>query len=439
LEAASHDIGWRRATIAVVVVALGIALASHIRGAREGEGAFLRWRPQVLGLFQGQDIYARYSYPNTPIVALILGPLAAMPPLMGAITFFLLKVLLAVAAFNWALRVAVGRRAWPPAWAVAVIVLLAARPLLSDLGHGNINILVLFLIAAALWLWTRGRSWPAGWILGLAIVVKVTPALFIPYFAWKRDARVLGGCAAGMAVAVLIPALVLGPERNLDLHRAWYQQMIVPYAMHGDVQYTIHINQSLPGVFFRWFTDSPGVHLGRSTPPDRINVASLDPQIAQGVVRILLVAIVLWLGFVCRRSTADRRDWRLACEFSVVLLAMLFMSQRTWKHHFVIAVLPLACLVCYCVTTGRNARRTGLVAVIALVAFLVLTAGMSGEIVGWIYKGVAHKYIEAGGSFFFAGLGVFIALSTILLRHRHPDAHPISLPTSAPDPLTSRS
>jgi len=400
-----------------VVVLLGASLVSYVRKATDGRSAFLRWRPQITALVQGENIYAEEEeYPNTPIVAIALYPLVVLPPLAGAISFFLLKVGMTVIAATWAIRMAIGRRAPPPAWAVGLILLLAARPIMSDLQHGNINLLVLFLVIAGLWVFTRGRPFWRGVIIGVSVVVKVTPGLFIPYFAWKRQWAVLLGCAAGIAAAVAAPAIVLGPETNLRMHHAWFQEIIAPFLFESAVPYTEHINQSLPGVWMRLTTYSEGVDPG-DDPKIPVNLLSLDPRTASLILRGMLLTVVGWLAYVCRTRTPDRRDWRLACEFGLILIGMLILSERTWKHHFVTITLPIACAVMYLVYEAwTTAMRRYLIA--TLVGFFALTALMSGDIIGWIYKGIAHKFVEAYGSFFLAGLLLFAALSVIVLRNR---------------------
>ena len=50
--------------------------------------AFVRWQDQVLEMWDGKDISQQYIYPNPPIMALLLSPLAHLPPLAGALTWF---------------------------------------------------------------------------------------------------------------------------------------------------------------------------------------------------------------------------------------------------------------------------------------------------------------------------------------------------------------
>src|SRR5258708_20306112 len=65
--------------------------------------AFLRWREQILQL-ESVDIYRAYQYPNPPIMALMLRPLAELEPLTGALLWFFLKVSLALLSLAGAFR-----------------------------------------------------------------------------------------------------------------------------------------------------------------------------------------------------------------------------------------------------------------------------------------------------------------------------------------------
>src|SRR5438067_3027187 len=145
--------------------AVGVQYGVKVFRGRDGEqtrSAILRWHNQLQGLDSGENIYQRYAYPNPPIMALLLRPLAALPPLAGAMTWFYLKVGLACVSFWLAFRlVETADRPFPP-WARALAVLLSLRPVLGDLTHGNVNILILFLVVLTLHLVRRGRDLGAG-------------------------------------------------------------------------------------------------------------------------------------------------------------------------------------------------------------------------------------------------------------------------------------
>ena len=403
---------WKIVFLVGVIAIVALTAMAYIEKASDGQSAILRWQPQVWEMLDGVDIYKKYTYPNTPIVAILLLPVTALPPLATAIVFFFVKVAMILIGGYWAVDML--RRHFSVSWwAIGLIALLVARPMMSDLQHGNINILIMFIVMAGLWLFTRGRSMSAGAAIGLATVMKVTPGLFIPYFAWKRQWHALIGCAVGGALAVVLPSLVLGLQTNLDMHIAWFNQMILPYITETGTEYTHHINQALPGVFYGLFTESPGVDLGDELGFRRINILSIDPNTASWIVRGLLLGVLGALAWVSRRRLNDHYALRWPVEFSLVLLAMLMLSERTGKHHFVIVLLPITVVVMEMArarpdTTWRK-YLTG-----TLVLFFLLTACMSGDLIGWIYKGVAHKFVEAIGSFFWAAVALFIALSLIV-------------------------
>jgi hypothetical protein len=97
------------AILAVIVVAMSVKYAVKISkpgdSGHQSRSAFLRWREMINGVFRGENIYTGVNeYPNPPIMAILLRPFAALPPVVGALAWFYAKVLLAVLAALWAFR-----------------------------------------------------------------------------------------------------------------------------------------------------------------------------------------------------------------------------------------------------------------------------------------------------------------------------------------------
>ena len=77
------------------------------------------WRDQILHLAD-ENIYERYVYPNPPIMALLLKPLAEIEPgVVGALAWYYLKVGMALASLYWVFRLVQGGGAAFPPWARA--------------------------------------------------------------------------------------------------------------------------------------------------------------------------------------------------------------------------------------------------------------------------------------------------------------------------------
>ena len=227
----------------------------------------------------------------------------------------------------------------------SLVLLLSLRPILGDLHHGNNNLLILFLIVAMFYAWRQGYDVLAGLLLGLAISYKVTPALFFVYFAYKRSWRTVGWGMLGMGIFLLVvPSAVDRPRVQRRCLGMWWHRMVTPFVVEGRTS-PQEINQSMAGVLTRLLTDD-------SSGNGRYDI-HLDVNI---VVAGRRRSSATWsrAHARARRSAGvllpdpDRRiarDPRLLGEVALVVLTMLFVSERSWKHHYVTLLLPTRYLV----------------------------------------------------------------------------------------------
>jgi alpha-1,2-mannosyltransferase len=410
--------------VALLLLFVGASVQYTVRVINNPEGsAIQRWRQQLLGLEAGEDVYKEHVHPNSPIMALILLPFAHMPSVVGALAWFYLKVGLSLAAMYWAFRLVEIEGVPFPPWAKACTVLLSLRPILGDLAHGNVNLFILFLIMAALHAFRGRRDLLAGVILGLAIACKVTPALFVPYFLWKRAWRTLAGSALGLVLfAWLVPVCVFGFWHGTDLLISWAQKMIVPYVVAGEVYYSEHNNQSLPGLALRLLTHSPSFTTfidDVRVPVEYHNLLELSPGAAGWIVKgcmALFAALVVWS---CRTPLEQRRGWRLPAEFALVVLGMLLFSERTWKHHCVTLLLPFAVLM-YCLAACRPSPRlrhilVGTISAATLLMLATSTGPQGNELSVW------GKLAQVYGAYVWAYILLVAALVVTL---RQPTTRP---------------
>ncbi len=339
---------------------------------RQTRSAFLRWRAMILDVFTGANPYiGKNEYPNPPVMAFILRPFAELPPITGAMNWFFAKMLMAVLAALWTFRLVAPAPETSTGGggigegARAAAILLALPAITGDLSHNNVNIFILFLIAACLELSRRRRDAASGLVLGLAIACKVTPLLLLAYFGWKRAWRVVGACLVGLALwLAVIPGAVFGWERNNQLLTDWYKLMIERPLLKGEIT-TEHPNQAIPGFIYRLFTHIPSFIGYERTPQGDLpvpaeyhNVADIGRPAAWAAVKVLTLAFVLAVVLLCRAPRGERQGWRFAAECGLILLGMLLFSERTWKHHAVTLLLP-ACVLAHVATLGlpEHSRR----------------------------------------------------------------------------------
>lgn len=157
-----------------------------------------------------------FTYP--PLAAVVFSPFALLSLDAASIAITLTTLILLIVATTILLtrmdvwpNPAVGRSAvtaepaWlRRAWLAAAIVAPAViffEPIRSNFDFGQINVVLMTLVIADCV--PRKTPWPRGMLLGLAIALKLTPAVFLLYFVLRRDTRALIVSAASAVVGTL--------------------------------------------------------------------------------------------------------------------------------------------------------------------------------------------------------------------------------------------
>lgn len=409
------DTRLRRATLILAVLATIAAVVGVNHRAGKGRNALLKWDWAFIALETDGALYGTgpetderptsEGYPTLPATLLLLSPYRALGPRWGPVAWAATGAVLAWWIVLAALRLAAGRARDFPGMGQLLVVGIAGRVLYSELQHGNLNLLVGASVVAGLVSWAREDEFRAGFWWGTGAAWKVTPALAILWLVRARSARGLAGFATGVAVwAVVIPSVWLGFGRNLELVAAWWTQMVTPYLAGNPVTLvqSEHLNQSLFGVLARHLTDAVAIEARPPVHPGdvRIGWLALSPERLRWVHRgasLLLVAI-LWRALP-RRS--DRSGSRATLGRGALLaLAMVFLSERSWKHHYVLLPLPLAFVAWRALRTGSISARA------ALLIVAVTIVGTGDAILGRAGADLAEAY----GAYFFGGAALFAAV-----------------------------
>lgn len=358
----------------------------------------------VQELVAGVDIYERYAFPTPPIMALLLYPFALLPAKAGMAAWLGFKIALTVAALLILLRMVERNEATLPAGVLAIIVVLSARPIVGDLLHGNVNLWILFLLVAAIAAFRAEHDGLAGMALGLAIACKLTPALMLVYFAWKRATTAVIATFVGLAIWwLVVPGAILGTDRNATLLAHWGRQMVRPYVVDG-VADAEHINQSLAGLTYRLLTPSIAIHAEDGRPARTISILALDPPAARMALRIVLCIALFALALSCRDPIGERRSPVFLHQIALVCIAMLLLSERSWKHHFVILAPAYVFLVAEAWRQPALRRTIG-----SLLGFSALAmATTSRDVVPFLGVDGA-KLMQAYGAYTWAAIALAIA------------------------------
>ncbi len=453
------------------VIRIGEVEASPLRAGgfrhRTALGRWLLDAEALARIDQGQNPYGYgHWFPAPPAVLMGLLPLSMVGYTAGGVIWATLKVVGFVAVMGLLVRLLGSAGHAVPVGVLLMAGMFGMRPIISDLQHGNLNIFMMIWLALAWWAYVKGRDFWTGIFVALAIVTKLTPALLLVYLVYKKSrllclggigwglllvilvaqqgawphwliqslqatwallsvavvylvftrARWLGlGAATGLFLLfIIVPGIYLGFDRNFELLQAWFDMLVAPFALEGYA--VLHpTNQSLYGVALRLLYNA-GIVAVEHTPTEQMFTTGMD-TLARPVTLLgsllrpaISLSVVGTLAYVCRGRSLGRRVPGQLLEFGLVLLAMLLLSERTWKHHA--TALPIVYLgVWYVLTCYPWSPRFRGWYVAGLVVQLMLLLGTSQGILG---EHLADLMLDGG--FFCWGLVLcFLQIAVMLV------------------------
>jgi hypothetical protein len=278
-------------------------------------------------VYAGPPTNSMYVF-YAPHFSLLMMPFALVPRYASAWIWFALKaavVVFLVRGLVAALRAALADGGGPagaaPAsrWAPYAIVplLLAVNPLNGDFRLGQVNLFVFALTLLAITSLERDRPWRAAVFLSIALV-KVTPWVFVPWLAARREWRFLARLAVVGAAWLAALGLWFGFPRLPDLFRAWAHASRTQKLGLESVGY--FENQSLPGVAAR---------LALAFPSLQREVLGFQLQQLLWLGGAALVAALV--AVVVARTHAG--PGRRLSEFALMCVVMLLVSPDSrWAH-----------------------------------------------------------------------------------------------------------
>jgi hypothetical protein len=231
---------------------------------------------------------------------------------------------------------------------------------LRDLPECGLQLLLLSMLSVALWALIHGRHALCGWSLGLAAVYKVTPVIFLPYLLWKRQWRAAGWMAMASVCFCILPAVYLGWQKDVSLHRQWlsfvgYTLTLADPSENGVEKPELR-NQSLPLMLARLVQKYPVGHPLHVESDAYVCLGSFDAPQAKKFVRGVLACLALALAWRFRKSgDVSDQGVALAGEWAAVCILIALMSPLCWLQHLVL-VIPAALLFARTAAT-RNAGR----------------------------------------------------------------------------------
>jgi alpha-1,2-mannosyltransferase len=341
-----------------------------------------------------------FTYP--PLAAAVFSPFAllsldAASATITVITFALLLVTTMIVLTRlrvWEQSTLISGPAWlRRCWLAAAIVAPAAvylEPIRSNFEFGQINVVLMTLVIADCV--PKKTPWPRGLLVGLAIALKLTPAVFLLYFLLRRDTRALVTSVAAAILATALGFVLAG-------HDSWQYWTETVHDTDRIGTATYLTNQNIAGTLAR---------LGIGETP-RFFIWLIACFAVLGLT-VWAVRRVLRADDPAGLRPGDQSVLALIC----VAMFGLVVSPVSWSHHWVWALLTV-------MVTGVLAVRYRSIAMGAISATGVLLMYFAP-----IHLMTEHKETSAalwrqllGGSYVWWAIASIVVAGAVTLRERN--------------------
>ena len=347
-----------------------------------------------------------FTYP--PLAAIAFAPFALLPLSAASaaitVTTFVLLIVSTVIVLTrldvWPQSSITAEPAWlRRCWLAAAIVAPAVvylEPIRANFDFGQINVVLMTLVIADCV--PRKTPWPRGLLLGVAIALKLTPAVFLLYFVLRRDTR---------ALIVTVASAVVGHPGRLRVRLA---RLLGVLDRHGAQHRPDRHRDAEHQPEHRGCAGPPRPRRGRA-------IRAVDAGLLRG-------ARGDDLGDAARCCGAERDP-----VLALICVAMfgLVVSPVSWSHHWVWA-LPTV-MVCSVVAYRHRHALLGAVtaAGVALMVWTPIT------LMPEHHETTASLWRQlVGGSYVWWALAVIVVAGTVSTRPDRLDSPRPSAPHLCP-------
>jgi len=322
-----------------------------------------------------QDIYFRDTqavtpFKYSPFFAFCFAPIGVLPIKAAATLFFTLNIILTIILFRLACEVTGSRRHW---FLFVLGALFLSRFVFLVWDSGQVTILMGVLILAGLISLSKGKNASAGALLAASILIKYTPALFLPYLIIRKQFKAVGWTMVFIVIWLMVPALVVGIHKEFEYLSAW-----IPSIMGTSLDtwsYIVPKNQSLISMAIRLFSESGFA----------INVTHLTFE--QG--KNLGYAFAAFLYTLALIPPFGRpRDQRI--DYALLFSFLPLFNPNGWELNFVALAVPYMLLIGYLFET----RWKDYFVVACVIAGFLVTSLLARDIVGNNLQNLGQLYCD---------------------------------------------
>jgi len=396
---------WRK--IIIIFILSGIFLGLFIRYQhRAPKRNFCDYRVYYATgkrILQGQDIYSRPNeeitpFKYSPIFALFMVPLSIFDEKTSANLFFILNILFIFLMFELSKRLIFLKLLnFNQNFLIYFLTsILNLRFLLYTLDTGQVSIFMLTLLILGLYLISKKHELAGSFFIGGSVMIKYTPALFIPYFFLKKKYKLTIFIILVILFYSFLPTLFIGVEKNLFYLTKWFPFIFKTSLDKGS--FLDYKNQSLLSMIARILSEDSqcGIKLAKFNFTTALLITS--------IFCILLYTFII-LPINKRMLKPQLNRFYDCIDYGLLFICISLFNPNAWMHNFVSLFFPYMLIIYYLIIRKFKDKIT---IFFVLISFIFCSLG-SESLVGNKLENLFETYSVVT----FGALFLFIALVKI--------------------------
>lgn len=266
-----------------------------------------------------------FLYP--PLAALAMRPLTYFSPRLAVFLWRCFSGLLTLVSVYFIVATFARGNIWV-SYVLALAGAFAFFPFVETVDLGQINALILVCWAIGIYLAVHRKFSSSAFFFALGTLLKLTPVLAVGVFVIRRQWKWVLSYLAWLLILTGLSVSLVGWQAHVT-----YVRRVLPSLSSG---VPITENKSLAGLI-------QSLALGDVVVLNSENPKVLPLNLAAGVVAKALGAL-LYGGMLLFFYRRHKDQAALGAELAAVALLTLVISPIAWRHHYLVALIPLVYL-----------------------------------------------------------------------------------------------
>ena len=301
-------------------------------------------------LFSNKNIYnelygnpAMLFYFGNPIFTSLLYPFSKIPILLATTIWKLLSLLSLLRIIfiidEWVFKPNLKMNS--NLNAIAILCLSSIYYIYSNLHLIQMTIIILFLSLESLnQIFKRNNEIVGGTLLSLALAIKLTPIVFIPYLLFKQKWKTVIALGISILLLIVLPSVFLGWDQNLAMWSNWLEALTPEKEEWAIFDMNNRKNHGLSALLSTLFIAEIEDNVVDLT--HRRHLIDLGYDTVKYLIYAARIIIILFTFYFLRRETNSvdsklKLWWQWSYLFLIITL--FFPQQRLYNFIFLMPAL----------------------------------------------------------------------------------------------------